>query len=278
MIFFAATSLPFSGPAGNRPGGLPGSIREAAQERRTRRAVARRPSALPRLVASRRRETCAGNRARSRSSRGAGGSPPISALSRRWREFWFAPAPSRALGMARALFFGGLLVLSLHRDFRPWSDVSSAFWRPIALFPSIPSPRPAGICDRDRSDRLARLSGVGGDRPVLSLQRRRVVGDRRLSAGTAEQLRQGPARGRARPARDAGPRVEPLGRRVLGRPPAAPARACAASGEYRWPIVLNCTLLSLVFFGAGVSKLRIGGAAWFTTDNLSYVFLRHQYP
>jgi hypothetical protein len=51
-----------------------------------------------------------------------------------------------------------------------------------------------------------------------------------------------------------------------------------SSGEYRWPVMLICALLTLVFFGAGVSKLRSGGFAWFASDNLAYVFLQHQYP
>ena len=40
------------------------------------------------------------------------------------------------------------------------------------------------------------------------------------------------------------------------------------SGEYTWPIRLAQVMLSLVFFAAGVAKLRHAGLAWIASDKL----------
>jgi hypothetical protein len=49
------------------------------------------------------------------------------------------------------------------------------------------------------------------------------------------------------------------------------------SGEYTWPIRLVWVLTVLVFFAAGVSKLRRSGLAWVFSDNMRYVLLSHHY-
>lgn len=50
-----------------------------------------------------------------------------------------------------------------------------------------------------------------------------------------------------------------------------------SSGEYTWPIRLVWVLSTLVFFAAGVSKLRRSGLAWILSDNMRYVLLSHHY-
>jgi hypothetical protein len=56
-----------------------------------------------------------------------------------------------------------------------------------------------------------------------------------------------------------------------------PAAAVRASAEYTWPVRLVWVLMALVFFSAGVSKLRESGFDWFLSDNMHYVLLRHHY-
>lgn len=51
----------------------------------------------------------------------------------------------------------------------------------------------------------------------------------------------------------------------------------ALSGEYAWPIRLVQLLTVLVFFGAGVSKLRHAGLAWIFSENMRFVLLGHHY-
>jgi len=49
------------------------------------------------------------------------------------------------------------------------------------------------------------------------------------------------------------------------------------SGEYTWPIRLVWVLTALVFFGAGVSKLRRSGLPSIFSENMRYVLLSHHY-
>jgi predicted DCC family thiol-disulfide oxidoreductase YuxK len=67
--------------------------------------------------------------------------------------------------------------------------------------------------------------------------------------------------------------IDALVRRV--RLPAAAGPA--ASGEYRWPIQLIRVVMALVFFAAGVAKVRNGGLEWVFSDNMSIVLLQHHY-
>lgn len=52
----------------------------------------------------------------------------------RWLEVFFADGSSFDLAVSRLLFFGGLSLLYLGTDFRPWANVSPVFWMPISLF------------------------------------------------------------------------------------------------------------------------------------------------
>jgi hypothetical protein len=49
------------------------------------------------------------------------------------------------------------------------------------------------------------------------------------------------------------------------------------SGEFRWPIVLTRALLVLVFFTAGLSKIRASRFEWIFSDNLRNVLLWSHY-
>jgi hypothetical protein len=58
----------------------------------------------------------------------------------------------------------------------------------------------------------------------------------------------------------------------------APAfRRPVASPEYTWPFRSIWVLMSLVFFGAGTSKLRHSGIEWALSDNLRLLLLRSYY-
>jgi len=49
------------------------------------------------------------------------------------------------------------------------------------------------------------------------------------------------------------------------------------SAEYTWPIRAIWVAMSLVFFGAGLAKLRYGGLAWITSSNMSILLMRALY-
>jgi hypothetical protein len=66
--------------------------------------------------------------------------------------------------------------------------------------------------------------------------------------------------------------VDALLRRYLGKP-----NSSQKSEEYGWPIALILFLWTLVFFAAGISKLRNGGVEWALGDTLRNIISDHQY-
>ena len=54
--------------------------------------------------------------------------------------------------------------------------------------------------------------------------------------------------------------------------------APSPGGEYTWPIRMMWLVMSLVFFGAGVSKLRHSGLEWITSNTLRSILLRSNDP
>jgi hypothetical protein len=49
------------------------------------------------------------------------------------------------------------------------------------------------------------------------------------------------------------------------------------SGEYRWPIQLVRFTMALVFFAAGIAKLRFAGIAWFDPRNMAAILIQPHY-
>jgi hypothetical protein len=80
------------------------------------------------------------------------------------------------------------------------------------------------------------------------------------------------ARGRVRPG---GPSEERSIERSSMRAPHGGVGSC--SGEYRWPIQLVRLTMVLVFFAAGVAKLRFGGRAWFDPTNMAAILVQPHY-
>jgi predicted DCC family thiol-disulfide oxidoreductase YuxK len=63
--------------------------------------------------------------------------------------------------------------------------------------------------------------------------------------------------------------------RAARRPLAA---SPAPNGEFTWPIRMMWLVMSLVFFGAGVSKLRHSGLEWITSNTLQSILLLSNDP
>ena len=49
------------------------------------------------------------------------------------------------------------------------------------------------------------------------------------------------------------------------------------SGEYRWPVRAVWMLMAVVFFAAGVAKLKRSGLEWAFSDNMSNTFVQRHY-
>jgi uncharacterized membrane protein YphA (DoxX/SURF4 family)/uncharacterized membrane protein len=50
-----------------------------------------------------------------------------------------------------------------------------------------------------------------------------------------------------------------------------------SSGEYTWPVHMIRLLLSIVFFSAGLAKLRQSGVEWMFSDNFEILLIQHTY-
>jgi hypothetical protein len=203
-----------------------------------------------------------------------------------WCRFWFAPASPENLGICRLLFFGGLLLYFLRSDFSVYAgDVAPVFWRPTwsgrRLFPSGPPAEhtvvllqaawkvslamaSAGLLSRAAAGAACVLSaallGLPYNFGIVSHMTAATV----FVCGIMALSRCG----------DAWSLDRLLARRLRKGAPAPPV----PGGEYTWPVRLVWVLLSLVFFGAGVSKLRHSGLAWVTSDTLEQLLRLAHHP
>jgi hypothetical protein len=195
----------------------------------------------------------------------------------RWLQFWFAPASPVNLGVSRLLFFAGVLGMYASEDFSAWGAVSSAYWLPMPLFDALHlgAFQASTIRVLEAVWRLSLvLSGVGlasrVSMAVAALLGVYLLGlphnfgqtyhfDALLviAMGVFALSRAGDAFS-IDSWRRGGSRREP-------------------SGEYTWPLRAIWVAMSLVFFAAGLAKLRNGGLEWITSGNMSILLTRALY-
>jgi hypothetical protein len=199
-----------------------------------------------------------------------------------WNAFWFAPGAAATLGTCRLLFFGALFLWQLPHDFSPWGAYSDAFWMPIWLFDRLGIPafspvilewmqavwkvtlllsaiglfaRPAMVVAFVLGTYLMGLPHNFGQ--TQHFDTLVVFASGALAVSRAADACSLDALIAAAASRDSRPPVD--------------------SAEYTWPIRLVWTMLALIFFAAGVAKLRESGLEWIFSDNLSLLLLRQQY-
>ncbi len=202
--------------------------------------------------------------------------PAIARAAHAWNGFWFAPSPAEALGLARACFFGTLFLIYAREDFTGWGRVDPVFWHPVWLFrvlhlgPAAPEiisaiqvafraslvlaavglfTRPATVAACLLGTYLFGLPHNFGHTyhfDALLVFVLAIMACARAGDGCSLDAR-----------------------RRGGTPEAGP--------EYTWPVRLVWVAMSLVFFGAGVSKLRHGGLEWILSDNLAIVLTKAHY-
>jgi hypothetical protein len=211
---------------------------------------------------------------------------PSQALAGWWEHFWFEPASPSNLGLCRLGFFGAIFYLYLGQDFSGWGLVSDVFWMPVYLFqrlrlPVLPSETLALL---QVVWKIALLTSCLGLLTRLSTITSFLLGAYLLGlphnfgktdhydavlvfvfgimavshcghAWSLDGLLRRAARGRQVDSSSAPP-----------------------SGEYTWPVRLIWVLFGLVFFAAGLAKLRHAGLAWVGSDNLALLLLAQQYP
>jgi len=194
-----------------------------------------------------------------------------------WSRFWFKPSSPVDLGVSRALFFAGVFAMYAGEDFRPWGAVSDAFWLPLPLFTALHlkplSPDALGVLQTVW--RFALISSAVGLFTRISMLTAAALGAYLLGLphnfGQTYHF-------------DA---LLVIALFVLACSRAGDAcsidaslnnrRRPQASGEYTWPIRAVWVAMSLVFFAAGLAKLRYGGVAWITSANMSILLTRALY-
>ncbi len=199
-------------------------------------------------------------------------------LAAGWQQFWFAPASPLNLGLCRLLFLSGMFFYYLPVDFSVWGTVTDAFWMPTFLFERLRwSPgSPETLMLLQVTWKLALALGAIGCCTRMSTLVVFGVGIYLIGLphnfgkihhsdalivlflGILAASRCGDACS-----------VDAWRRGRPGEP--------IPSGEYHWPIRLAWVLFALVFFAAGVSKMRHAGWEWAASDNLAILLVQHHY-
>jgi predicted DCC family thiol-disulfide oxidoreductase YuxK len=209
----------------------------------------------------------------------------MKSLREAWRHYFFEPNPPTDLAVSRLLFYGILFFFYLPQDWSVWGEVDQAFWMPIGLFEKLHIPVLASswlavlqtvwkcslaLCALGFLTRLSSLTAFVLSVYLLGLPHNfgkthhydamviLILGILAVSrAGDAWSLDRLLALARRRNLRS-----------VEQRP---------ASGEYTWPLRAVWMLMSLIFFAAGMSKIRHSGLAWAFSDTLSTILIQHNY-
>jgi predicted DCC family thiol-disulfide oxidoreductase YuxK len=210
----------------------------------------------------------------------------MKSLLKRWIHFWFEPSQSTNLSLCRLLFFGIFFQHYLRTDSRAWAHVPDIFWMPIPLFKFLHVPVLSSdllaILDSTWKVALA-LSCLGLlTRPSTAVSF--ILGVYLLGLphnfgkthhsdtlvvlimGIMASCRCGDSWS-----------IDRLIRLWRGHQDAAAETRPMLSGEYTWPVRLVWVLFILVFFGAGISKIRHSGLEWIFSDNMRYLLIRHHY-
>lgn len=206
------------------------------------------------------------------------------ALRKRWTRFFFEPTAPLNLGLCRVLFFGALFLFYLPQDFSAWSDVGDSFWMPIVLFKILHLPVFSG-------DSLAILQLVWKVSLALSclgLFTRASTASSFIfgvyllglphNFGKTHQIDTIVVIAFGIMALsycgDACSLDRWIGRR---RQKNRMARHPRKSGEYTWPVRAVWLMFALMFFAAGVAKLRYSGLGWVFSDHLGILLVRQHY-
>jgi hypothetical protein len=199
----------------------------------------------------------------------------------RWQRYWFAPSDGTDLGVARALFYAGVLLMYAPYSVAGWGDVDRGFWTPIPLFArtSIGPTSATTLGLINAAWQIALLLSAVGLFGRISMAIAAVLGiyvlglphnfgqtfhfdallvlvmivlacSRATDVWSLDAVMASRRGGRA------GPDV---------------------SGEYTWPIKLVWVLMASVFVSAGLSKLRHSGLEWILTPHLSLLLIKAMY-
>ncbi len=206
-------------------------------------------------------------------------------LCERWMRFFFEPAEPQNLGLCRMVFFGACFLFYLPQDWSAWAYVGDSFFNPIVLFEILYLPVLS-------SDLLVIVQGIWKVSLALSClglftrastMSSLIFGVYLLGLphnfGKIHQIdtlvviclgimalsRCG----------DAYSIDRLIGRRRQGSNPTV--GRLRMSGAYTWPVRAVWLMFALIFFAAGVSKLRHSGLEWIFSENMAILLIQHRY-
>jgi hypothetical protein len=208
----------------------------------------------------------------------------ISRVRGAWDRYFFSPAGPVDLCVGRIVFYSLAFFYYLPQDFSEWGTVAGEFWMPTSFFSALrlPALGPGAITVVEIVWKMSlALAAVGllarwemlvsfaGSFYLLGLPHNfgqtqhfdtLVV----IVAGILAASRAGDAWS-----------LDAL--RRSARDGSAVLDSARPKAEYRWPVRTVWVITALVFFAAGVSKLRHSGLSWIFSDHLAILLVRHQY-
>ncbi len=207
-------------------------------------------------------------------------------LARRWNDFWFTPEPALPLELCRVTFFGGLLYEHRAIQAWQWGEIDPVFWFPTPIFRAlgtgIPSVSVLVACTVAYKlallcaclgllTRIATCVAFASGAFLLAVPHN--FGKVHHSDAMLVFLLGALALSRV----GSHYSVDAWLRRRFPRFPTFGAEPAAISGEYRWPIRFGWVASVIIYFAAGIAKLRESGLAWATATNFHNLLLRHHY-
>jgi len=207
----------------------------------------------------------------------------LNKLIHAWQTFFFQPGSPRALGICRVCVYAMLLWVELKQEPGSWTQLDPSFWMPMPLFQTLGWQMPGeaiwtGVTWVWRGSLL--LSSIGlctGLATKVAFVLGVFVLGLPNNLGMVQHKDSMPVFVLAIFALARSGDYLSLDNWIRNRVRQAPREGRQDSPEYTWPIRLAWVLMVLVFFAAGVSKLRNSGWRWIDSDNMRNNLIQHHY-
>jgi hypothetical protein len=200
-------------------------------------------------------------------------------IGRGWDSFWFSPEKPYALAICRVFFFATLLYLYEKTDFTLCARLPVVCWQPVSFYFFLSSHGPPSVAWLSVMQivwKISLLTSLLGFFTRTSSWTSCLLGIYLI--GLPNQFGKV-----SHPMAAASLTLFVMAFSHCGRVYSLDAcfarwrgknAAPLSSPEYRWPIQLVRLIISSVFFGAGLNKLRASGFHWVTSDNLQILLLQ----
>lgn len=192
---------------------------------------------------------------------------------------WFAPADPRGLASLRIAFYALCFWYYLPHDFTIWGELPASFRRELYLFKLLR----LDIADPKTLAMLELVWKVSLLTSSLGLATRASL----VVSFALSLYMLGLPNHFGKIGHGDGVLVIVMGVMMLshcdrrwtldavGRRRLISATSLPPSGEYRWPVQMVRLLSAIVFFAAGIAKLKTSGLEWVFSENLRNVLLQH---